>query len=78
MVKRHNVLFVLMLFLMLLSACVPKSQAPAAQLGSQTQAAQPPSGGLVTKDKAPFVLAAKTALSQKLGIPADQIDLYWK
>jgi hypothetical protein len=33
----------------------------------------PPSGGLVTMDKAPFALAARKALSQKLGLPEDQI-----
>lgn len=74
MVKRRNVLFILVLFVMLLSACAPKSQTPGAQPGGQTQDGPAPSGGMVTKDKAPFVLAAKTALSQKLGIPVDQIS----
>jgi hypothetical protein len=49
---------------MVLSACAPKAPEPSAQI---------PSGGLVTMDKAAFVTAAKTALSQKLGIAEDKI-----
>lgn len=73
MFNRRNILYVLILFVMMLSACAPKSQPPVADPGGPNQNAQPPSGGLVTKDKAPFALAAKAALSQKLGIAADQI-----
>ncbi len=65
MFNRRKVLFILFLFLMVLSACAPKSQ-PADP--------QQPSGGMVTKDKAPFAVAAKAALSQKLGIAVDQVS----
>ncbi len=65
MLNRRNILFILMLFLMILSACAPKTPAP-----SPLQ----PTGGLVTKDKAPFAIAAKVALSQKLGIAEEQVS----
>ncbi len=74
MFNRRNILFTLMLFLMLLSACAPKSPTPGANSGGSDQNAPSPSGGMVTKDKAPFALAAKAALSQKLGIAEDQIS----
>ncbi len=67
MINRRNILFVLMVFLMILSACAPQTPAPSAD-------PQQPSGGLVTKDKAPFVIAAKAALSQKLGIAEEQVS----
>jgi hypothetical protein len=66
MMKKRNIVFGLLLFLMILSACT-------AQTPSPSPVPQQPSGGLVTKDKAPFALAAKAALSQKLGIPQDQV-----
>jgi hypothetical protein len=64
MFNRRNTLLILSLFLAVLSACTPRAAA---------QGAQPPSGGLVTIDKAPFALAARTALSQKLGISLDEV-----
>ncbi len=67
MLNRRNILFVLMVFLMVLSACAPKTPAPSA-------GPQQPTGGMVTKDKAPFAVAAKAALSQKLGIAAEQVS----
>ncbi len=67
MLNRRNALFILMLFLMILTACAPKTP-PASQ--GQPQ----PAGGMVTKDKAPFALAAKTALSQKLEIAEEKIS----
>jgi hypothetical protein len=73
MFKRRKFLFVLMLFLMILSACAPKTVTPGPQPASADQNTQSPSGGLVTKDKAPFALAAKATLGQKLGIAPDQI-----
>ena len=36
--------------------------------------AQPPSGGMGPSDQAPFALAAKAALSQKLGISEDEVS----
>ncbi len=74
MFNRRNILFALMVFLMLLSACTAAAQTPAPTPGSQQPGGQSPSGGLVTKDKAPFAVAAKAALSQKLGIPAEQVS----
>ncbi len=67
MVNKRSALFVLLLFLIFLSACAPKIPSP-------SPAPQQPSGGLVTKDKAPFALAAKAALSQKLAIPQEQVS----
>jgi hypothetical protein len=59
----------------LLSGCTP---GPATQVPAATQAAGTPipasGGGLVTKDKAPFAIAAKQALAEKLGISADTIE----
>ncbi len=66
MLNRRNILFTLILFLMVLSACAPQTQTPG-------QNPQQPSGGMVTKDKAPFAVAAKTALSQKLGIAVEKV-----
>lgn len=74
MFNKKAILFVLMLFMLILSACAPTSQTPAAQPGGPLQSAQPPPGGLVTKDKAPFALAAKAALSHKLGVPEEQVS----
>ncbi len=65
MLNRRNTLFIMMLFLMILSACAPKTPA---------LSPQQPSGEMVTKDKAPFAIAAKAALSQKLGIPEEQVS----
>ncbi len=65
MLNRRNILFILMLFLMILSACAPKTPA---------SSPQQPSGEMVTKDKAPFAIAAKAALSQKLGIAEEKIS----
>jgi len=42
-------------------------------LGDQVNA-QPPSGGMGPMDQAPFTIAAKAALSQKLGIAEDQVS----
>ncbi len=67
MLNRRNILFVLIVFVMILSACAPKTPA-------QSPDPQKPSGGLVTKDKAPFAVAAKAALSQKLGITEEQVS----
>ncbi len=64
MLNRRNILFTLILFLMVLSACAPQTPG---------QNPQQPSGGMVTKDKAPFAVAAKTALSQKLGIAVEKV-----
>ncbi len=67
MLNRRNILFISILFFLVLSACTSKTPVP-------SQNPQQPSGGLVTKDKAPFAIAAKVALSQKLTIPVDQIS----
>lgn len=67
MFNRRNIIFILMLFVIILSACAPQTPA-------QSPGPQQPSGGLVTKDKAPFAIAAKAALSQKLGIPEEKIS----
>ncbi len=64
MLNRRNTPFILMLFLMLLSACAPKTPS----LGPRQ-----PSGEMVTKEKAGFVIAAKAVLSQKLGMPEEKI-----
>ncbi len=67
MLNRRNIPFILMLFLMVLSACAPQTPASTPQ--------QPAGGGgLVTKDKAPFAVAAKAALSQKLGVAVEQVS----
>jgi hypothetical protein len=67
-------LFLLLLLVSaLLSACTP---------ASTTQVAPPPTtpqpgdagGGLITKDKAPFAVAAKQMLAEKLGVNVDQIE----
>ncbi len=65
MFNRRNALFILVVFLMILSACAPKS--PAAN-------PQQPAGGVVSQDKAPYAMAAKAALSQKLAIPEEQVS----
>lgn len=67
MLNRRNILFILMLFMMVLSACAPQTQTP-------SQNPQQPSGGLMTKDKAPFAIAAKAALSQKLAISEEKVS----
>src|SRR5512142_3414515 len=67
MIKRRNNLFDLMVFLMILSACASKTP-------TQNPGPQQPSGGLVTKDKAPFAIAAKAALSQKLSISEEKVS----
>ncbi len=69
MLNRRNILFALVLFVMILSACAP--QTPASNPSPQQPAG---GGGLVTKDKAPFAVAAKAALSQKLGIAEEQVS----
>jgi hypothetical protein len=51
-----------------LSACAPAPATPEAQPGGPSAA-----GGLVTKENAPFAIAAKTALSQKLKVALDQV-----
>jgi hypothetical protein len=67
MINRQRILFMLVLFVLILTACAPKTTAA-------SPSPQQPSGGLVTKDKAPFAIAAKAALSQKLAIPQEQVS----
>jgi hypothetical protein len=55
---------------LVLSACTPGQATQAPASGTQIPAS---GGGLVTKDKAPFALAAKKALAEKLGIDASQV-----
>jgi hypothetical protein len=74
MVTKQKILWVALLFIMILSACAPTTMITDGQPDSQGQNSQAPSGGLVVKDKAPFAIAAKTALSQKLKIAEDQVS----
>lgn len=69
-----GLLIVLLLFTLIASACVPGAKAfgPGA---TDTPAVTPgQGGGMVTKEHAPAVEAARKALSEKLNIPADQIQ----
>jgi hypothetical protein len=73
MSKKQNLWLFLMVLIMLLSACAPAPATPAAQPGSSGQNTPMPAGGLVTLENAPFAVAAKAALGQKLRIALDQV-----
>ncbi|MGE5223674.1 MAG: hypothetical protein ACM3PY_14650 [Omnitrophica WOR_2 bacterium] len=69
-----SLLIVLLLLTLIASACAPNAStiSPAATGTPAVTPAQ--GGGMVTKEHSPAVEAARKALSEKLNIPADQIQ----
>ncbi len=69
-----SLLIVILLFTLIASACAPTANA--FELGATgTPAATPAQGGgMVTKEHSQAVEAARKALSEKLNVPADQIQ----
>lgn len=73
MMNKRSFLISLLLLTLLLSACAASTQTPGAQPGGVDQNVETPAGDMVIDENAPFVVAAKNALSEQLGVTADQI-----
>jgi hypothetical protein len=70
MFVKRNIGLLFLAAVVLLAACAPAAGTP----GSADSNVPVTGGGLVTQENAPFTLAAKAALSQKLNIPKDQVS----
>ena len=70
-------LLISLLLLLLLSACAgntTNTQTPGVPPSGADPGMETPAGGMMLDENAPAVVAAKTALSQQLGVAEDQIS----